>query len=29
VDDPRAFLLTSPWTWPFDVRWSRMLSKVK
>jgi signal peptidase I len=29
VDDPHAFRLTSPWTWPFDVRWNRMLNLVR
>jgi signal peptidase I len=29
VDDPRAFRLTSPWTWPFDVRWRRILRLVR
>jgi signal peptidase I len=29
VDDPQAFRLTSPWTWPFDVRWNRMLNLVR
>jgi signal peptidase I len=28
VDDPHAFRLTSPWTWPFDVRWSRIFGLV-
>jgi signal peptidase I len=29
VDDPRAFRLTSPWTWPFDVRWARIFRLVR
>jgi signal peptidase I len=29
VDDPDAFRLTSPWTWPFDVRWRRLFSLVR
>ena len=29
VDDPQAFHLTSPWTWPFDVRWRRIFSLVR
>jgi signal peptidase I len=29
VDDPQAFRLISPWTWPFDVRWSRILHLVR
>ena len=29
VDDPGAFRLTSPWTWPFDVRWRRIFSLVR
>jgi signal peptidase I len=28
VDDPRAFRMTRPWTWPFDVRWSRIVNLV-
>jgi signal peptidase I len=23
VDEPDAFRLTRPWTWPFDIRWDR------
>jgi signal peptidase I len=26
IDDPHAFRLTSPWTWPFDVRWARIFT---
>jgi signal peptidase I len=29
VDDPSAFRLSSPWTWPFDVRWRRIFSLVR
>jgi signal peptidase I len=29
VDDPSAFRLTSPWTWPFDIRWRRIFSLVR
>ena len=29
VDDPGAFRLTSPWTWPFDIRWRRLFSLVR
>jgi len=29
VDDPNAFRLTSPWTWPFDVRWGRIFGLVR
>jgi signal peptidase I len=29
VDDPNAFRLTSPWTWPFDIRWRRIFSLVR
>jgi signal peptidase I len=28
VDDPNAFRLTSPWTWPFDIRWRRIFNLV-
>jgi signal peptidase I len=28
-DDPGAFRLTSPWTWPFDIRWRRIFSLVR
>lgn len=28
-DDPDAFRLTSPWTWPFDIRWRRIFSLVR
>jgi signal peptidase I len=29
VDEPGRFMLTRPWTWPFDVRWSRIFSVVR
>jgi len=29
VDDPNAFRLSSPWTWPFDIRWRRIFSLVR
>ena len=29
VDEPNAFRLTSPWTWPFDIRWGRIFSLVR
>jgi signal peptidase I len=29
VDDPSAFRLTSPWTWPMDIRWRRIFSLVR
>jgi signal peptidase I len=29
VDDPDAFRLRSPWTWPFDFRWRRIFSLVR
>jgi len=29
VDDPQAFRLKSPWTWPFDIRWRRIFSLVR
>ena len=29
VDDPDAFRLTSPWTWPFDIRWGRFFNLVR
>jgi signal peptidase I len=28
VDEPGALKWTSPWTWPFDIRWSRFFSLV-
>ncbi len=29
VDEPGRFELTSPWTWPFDVRWNRIFKLVR
>ncbi len=29
VDEPDTFRLTSPWTWPFDVRWRRLFNLVR
>jgi len=29
VDEPDAFLLTRPWTWPFDIRWGRFFKLVR
>jgi signal peptidase I len=29
VDNPSAFRLTSPWTWPFDIRWRRIFNLVR
>jgi signal peptidase I len=29
VDEPGRFELTRPWTWPFDIRWSRIFSLVR
>jgi signal peptidase I len=29
VDDPQAFRLTTPWTWPWDVRWGRLFGLVR
>ena len=29
VDDPSAFRLTSPWTWPLDIRWGRIFHLVR
>jgi signal peptidase I len=29
VDDPQAFRLTSPWTWPADIRWRRIFGLVR
>ena len=28
VDEPDAFRLTRPWTWPFDIRWERFFKLV-
>ena len=29
IDEPGRFRLTSPWTWPFDVRWRRIFNIVR
>lgn len=29
VDDPNAMRWWSPWTWPFDIRWSRFFNLVR
>ncbi len=29
VDEPDAFHWWSPWTWPFDIRWSRFFKLVR
>ncbi len=29
VDEPGAMQWTSPWTWPFDIRWSRFFQLVR
>jgi signal peptidase I len=29
VDDPSAFRLSSPWTWPTDIRWGRLFHFVR
>ena len=29
VDEPDAFKLTRPWTWPFDIRWGRFFKLVR
>jgi signal peptidase I len=29
VDEPDAFLWWKPWTWPFDIRWSRFFTLVR
>ena len=28
-DDPDAFRLVTPWTWPGDIRWNRFFSLVR
>ncbi len=28
-DEPQAFSFSSPWTWPFDIRWSRFFNRVR
>ncbi|HMN38091.1 MAG TPA: signal peptidase I [Hyphomicrobium sp.] len=29
VDEPGAFRWSAPWTWPFDIRWNRLLKLVR
>lgn len=29
VDEPNALRWTSPWTWPFDIRWNRFFNLVR
>jgi signal peptidase I len=29
IDEPDAMRWTSPWTWPFDIRWSRIFDLVR
>ncbi len=29
VDEPDSFRLFAPWTWPFDIRWSRFFGLVR
>jgi signal peptidase I len=29
VDEPDAMSWTSPWTWPFDIRWNRFFNLVR
>jgi signal peptidase I len=29
VDEPDAMRWTSPWTWPFDIRWNRFFKLVR
>ena len=29
TDDPHAFRLTSPWTWPLGIRWTRFFHLVR
>jgi len=29
VDEPNALRWTSPWTWPFDIRWNRFFKLVR
>jgi signal peptidase I len=28
-DEPKAFRLLTPWTWPLDIRWSRFFNRVR
>ena len=29
TDDPHAFRLTSPWTWPLNIRWGRIFNLIR
>nr|MCH9764843.1 signal peptidase I [Alphaproteobacteria bacterium] len=29
VDEPDALRWSSPWTWPFDIRWNRFFNLVR
>jgi signal peptidase I len=29
IDEPGAMQWTSPWTWPFDIRWNRFFKLVR
>ncbi len=29
TDDPEAFRITRPWTWPLDIRWSRFFGLIR
>jgi signal peptidase I len=29
TDNPQAFRPTSPWTWPFDIRWTRFFNLIR
>jgi signal peptidase I len=29
IDEPGAFRLTTPWRWPFDIRWNRIFKIVR
>jgi len=29
IDDSRAFRFSTPWTWPFDVRWTRFFTRIR
>ena len=29
TDDPHAFRLTTPWRWPFDIRWGRFFNLIR
>jgi signal peptidase I len=28
IDDPEAFRWWAPWSWPFDVRWTRFFTRI-